>query len=376
MTSEGAVYVEKINITSFQLFVLIILFQLGSAIVIAPGIEAKQDAWIAILLGLSVGVLLFLIYNYLFRQFPDLTLIEYLPKILGKYLGWFVGFLYSLYFLYIGIRVLRDFGDLLVTAILTETPLFIINLLMVLAIIYVVYLGIEVLARTGEFYFFILMIIGFVVNVLFLVSGEIEINHLLPVLGDGWGPVLRATFPTLVTFPFGEVIVFTMLLPLLKNKKTALKVGLIGLIFSGVLIAFATMMNIVILGVNIVERATFPLLSAIGKIQIGDFLERLDALAVISLIVGMFFKIAIFLYAGVFGASILFKVNEYQKVLLPLSIIVLITSIGMAETVSDHLEIGLEVVPFYLHLPFQVYIPVLLVIITFIRKKLAPTDKK
>jgi len=368
--------VEKINITPFQLFVLIILFQLGSAIVIAPGVEAKQDAWIAIVLGLSVGTFLFLIYHYLFRQFPDLTLTEYLPKILGKHLGWCVGFLYSLYFLYIGIRVLRDFGDLLVTAILTETPLFIISLLMTLTIVYVVYLGIEVLARTGEFYFLILMIIGFVVNGLFVISGEIEINHLLPVLGDGWKPIIDATFPTLVTFPFGEVVVFTMLLPLLKNKKSALKVGIIGLVFSGILIAFATMMNIAVLGIDIVERASFPLLSAIGKIQIGDFLERLDALAVVSLIVGMFFKIAIFLYAGVFGASILFKVKEYQKLLMPIGIVVLISSMAIAETFSEHLKIGLEIVPTFLHLPFQVYIPVLLVMITLIRKKLTPTDKK
>lgn len=359
----------KVKLTPFQLFALIILFELGSAIVISLGIEAKQDAWIAILLGLTGSILLYFIYYYLFRQYPNLTLIEYLEKILGKYLGWFVGFLYSLYFIYIASRVLRDFEDLALTAILPETPVFVVGLLMILTIVYVVYAGIEVLARTGEFYFLIFLLIGFVVNSLFVVSGEIEVKNFLPILGEGWMPVLTTAFPTVLTFPFGEIIVFTMLLPLLNDKKSALKVGIIGLVISGFLIVFSTMMNIAVLGVDIVERSTFPLLSAIGKIRIGEFLERLDALAVVSLIVGLFFKISIFLYAGVVSVSHLFKVKKYQSILLPISIIVLVSSISIAENFSEHLKEGLEVVIYYLHLPFQVYIPVLLLVITLIKKK-------
>ncbi|WP_280770170.1 GerAB/ArcD/ProY family transporter [Salipaludibacillus daqingensis] len=360
---------ENIKITPFQLFVLIVLFQLGSAIVVAPGVEAKQDAWMSIMLGLIGGLFVFIIYYHLYKQFPELSLIEYLPKILGKHLGWFVGFLYSLYFLYIATRVLRDFGDLLVTAIFPQTPLFIINLLMTLSIAYVIYLGIEVLARTGEFYFLLLMFIGVIVNTLFFISGEVETDNLLPILGEGWTPVIKGAVPTLLTFPFGEIIVFTMVFPYLHNQKYTLKVGLIGLVFSGVLIAFATMMNIAVLGIDIVERSSYPLLSAISKIRVGDFLERLDALAVISLIVGMFFKIAIFFFAGVYGATTLFKVNQYQKLIMPMSIIVLVSSISIAENFSEHIEIGLKIVPNYLHLPFQFYIPTALLMITLIKKK-------
>ncbi|RKL67866.1 spore gernimation protein KB [Salipaludibacillus neizhouensis] len=366
---------EKIKITPFQFFTLIVLLQLGSAIVISPGVAAKQDAWLAILLGLSGGVVLFLIYSYLYHQFPELSLTEYLPKILGKHLGWFIGFLYSLYFLYIGTRVLRDFGDLLVTAIFPETPLFIISLLMVLTIVYVISLGFEVLSRTGEFYLLLLMFIGFVVNFLFLMSGEVELENFLPILGEGWMPVVSAAFPRVLTFPFGEMIVFTMILPYLNNRKAVLKVGLIGLVFSGALIIFATMMNIAVLGIDIVDRATFPLLSAISKIRIGEFLERLDALAVISLIVGMFFKIAIFIYAGVLGTSILFKVDKYQKLLMPICIIVLISSVSIAENISEHLREGLEIVPKYIHMPFQVYIPLLLLVITVIKNKVSGNQK-
>ncbi|MCB5894968.1 spore germination protein, partial [Faecalicatena fissicatena] len=50
---------EKAKISSYQLFVLIFMFELGSALLLGIGSGAKQDAWLAILSGLSVGFFLF-----------------------------------------------------------------------------------------------------------------------------------------------------------------------------------------------------------------------------------------------------------------------------------------------------------------------------
>ncbi|PEE38146.1 hypothetical protein COL91_27635 [Bacillus pseudomycoides] len=40
-------------------------------------------------------------------------------------------------------------------------------------------------------------------------------------------------FPTTLTFPFSEMLVFTMLFPYLKNRNQAKKVGIIAMIVSG-----------------------------------------------------------------------------------------------------------------------------------------------
>ncbi|MEH7749512.1 GerAB/ArcD/ProY family transporter, partial [Neobacillus drentensis] len=63
---------EKAKISGFQLFVLIVLFEMGSALLLSPGSEAKQDAWIAILFGLVGGIIVFFIYYRLFMYYPDL----------------------------------------------------------------------------------------------------------------------------------------------------------------------------------------------------------------------------------------------------------------------------------------------------------------
>lgn len=365
---------ENSKINPFQFFCLIVLFELGSAIVLGVGIDAKQDAWITIILGSIAGVIMFYVYYYLYIQHPTLPLTGYLQVILGKYLGWIVGVLYIIYFLFISGRVLRDFGDLLLTAILPETPLFIINILMVAVSAYVLYLGIEVLARTGEFYLFILLLVGLSSNILIFFSNIIDLTNLLPILEGGWKNVFMTTFPKVFTFPFGEMIVFTMLLPYLNKQSSALKVGVISILVSGILISYTVGMNIAVLGADIAARSQFPLLTTVGKIRVMEFLERLDALAVVTLVMGMFFKISIFMYAGILGIKNLFKFAKHQELVIPIGIVILFCSITIAGNIAEHKKEGLEVIPLYLHLPFQVGIPLVLFIITLIRKKLSKSN--
>src|SRR3954453_13543442 len=144
---------EKAKISLYQLFVLILLFELGSAILVPLAIDAKQDAWLAILFGVFGGLFLYWIYYRLFFYYPNLVPPEYMEKLLGKILGKILAFCYIIFFLYTAARVLRDFGEMLLTFAYLETPLFIVNALLMLVIIYTVSKGIEVLARTGELFF-------------------------------------------------------------------------------------------------------------------------------------------------------------------------------------------------------------------------------
>ncbi|MDR7246351.1 GerAB/ArcD/ProY family transporter, partial [Priestia megaterium] len=54
---------EKAKISSSQLFILMVLFELGSALLVPLAIDAKQDAWLAILLGMVFSFVLLLVYH-------------------------------------------------------------------------------------------------------------------------------------------------------------------------------------------------------------------------------------------------------------------------------------------------------------------------
>ncbi|WP_134704869.1 GerAB/ArcD/ProY family transporter [Ammoniphilus sp. YIM 78166] len=360
---------EKAKISSSQLFILIFLFELGSAIVVGLGLQAKQDAWLAILLGMLGGLVLFLIYIYLFYQFPNLPLTSYIPKVLGKYVGYPLALLYILYFIYIASRVLRDFTDLLLTFAYPETPMFMIHLIMIALIIYAVCKGIETIARTGEILVVVIITYGVLgISFLFL-SDAVRSENLLPILENGWKPVLTTAFPLTLTFPFGEMVVFAMLLPYLNQPKRGMKIGLSAMTLSGLVLTVTVAIDIAVLGTYFATTSTFPLLHAAQKINVGGFIQRLDPIVISTLIIGGFFKIAVFFYAAAAGVADLFKVRKRDPMIFSIGIVILIASIQIAGNLPEHLEIGLEKVPIYLHLPFQVGIPLLLLIVTGIRKR-------
>ncbi|SDH02769.1 spore germination protein KB [Alteribacillus persepolensis] len=360
---------EKANIYAGQLFVLMFIFELGSALLIPLGIEAKQDVWLAIFFGMLGGLLLFFVHLRLHLYYPDKTPPEFVKELLGKFFGTVVACIYTVYFLYIAARVLRDFGEMLVTFAYNETPLFIVNALFLLTVVYGVYKGIEVIARTGELLFVILYALAIAGFVLVVVSGLIDFSYLQPVLEDGFKPVLQTVFTETWYVPFGEIIVFTMIYPYVKNKKAMKKAGIIAILLSGVNLIVTMSINIAVLGVELTARTQFPLLNTIHSIQIAEFLERLDVFFMIALIIGGFIKISLFFYAGVISVSVICNVKNKSKLVYPIGIVVLFISLTQASSYAEHMYEGITIVPLYMHLPLQVIVPVFLLIVAFIKNR-------
>jgi spore germination protein KB len=368
--SEGGGWTQmnKINISPWQLFALVTLFGLGTSLVIPYGMDAKQDAWIAALLGLAVGLIILQVYHYLFLRFPGLTFTQYTRKILGNYAGWPVGLLYVLSFIYECSTILRRGGDLLFNSIYDETPLFLLNMLMVICVAYVIYKGIEVLARTGEIFFIFLIFLGILGVLMIFFGGIVDLRQLFPVLGNGVKPIVSSVFLETYGFPFGQMIVFTMLLPYLKKTQKARKVMIGGMIMTGMILAFTTAIEIVVLGVNLTKQSTFPLLVTISMVSLADFLERLDAIVVFTLIITVFFKIAVFYYVAVIGAADLFNIKKPQQLILPIGFIILVASMTIADNYSQYLnETG--VYNSRVGIFFYAVIPLCLLIVSIIRKR-------
>ncbi|MBT2759192.1 GerAB/ArcD/ProY family transporter [Mesobacillus foraminis] len=368
---------EKAKISAYQLFVLMLLFELGSAILVPLAIDAKQDAWLAILFGWAGGIVVFWMQYRLFHSYPDLVPTEYMQKILGKFLGRILGFMYILFFVYLSSRDLRDFGEMLLTFAYIETPLFIVNGLFVLVIIYALRKGIEVLARTGEIFFIMMYILAFMGFVLIIFSGLIDINNLKPVLEAGILPVLKVGFTETIFFPFGEAIVFSMLLPYLANPRKAKLTSFFALTLSGINIAIVMIMNISVLGVDLTSRSQFPLLSTVQTIQVAEFLERLDVFFMLAMVIGIFFKASIYLYGAIAGAAVLFKVKKPSNLVYPLGLIALFMSVTIASSYSEHLYEGRYAGLFFIFPAFMIIIPFLLLVISQIknRKRRSSTEE-
>ncbi|ERJ11491.1 GerAB/ArcD/ProY family transporter [Haloplasma contractile] len=354
------------KITPYQLFALIFIFEIGSAILFGLGFDAKQDAWLAILLALVGGVVVLLIYIWLYYRYPTLTFVNYTTRNLG-FLGKIISHGYILYFLYIAARVIRDLGELTTMYLLPATPLLVINLLGLLIVGYALYLGIEVIARASEitigavyaFFTFILIIIMF--------SDLVKIENLLPILDNGFMNVLKAAYPQIVTFPFGELIVFTMIFPHLNKKNKLLKTSLLSLLLVGLTLSFISALIYSVIGGSAMS-CTFPFVCVVRLVNVAEFIQRFEGSAIIFLLAGGLAKITLFMYAALIGFQDIYKTNDYRPFLLPSLVLVLFLSIMIAGHLAQHLEIGLKIVTYYIHLPLQIGIPLIVLLISLIKR--------
>jgi len=360
------------RISSFQLFCLIILFELGTAVMVPLGVDAKQDAWIAILVGMLGGLFIFFIYAYLHRHFPRQPLTGYVKHIVGKDIGLVVALLYTLFFIYGAARDLRD-GMELLRPTYHATPLLVTGFIIISLVCYSLYKGIEVLSRVGEIYFIVSLFVGVLALLCLFFSDVIDLTKVLPLLEKGWKPVLVAAYEQTIMFPFGEMICFTMVLPTLLHPQSGFKIGTICILISGIILALTLFLEISVLGTTKTGTAMFPFLRLMQYINIGDVIQRLDAFVLISLIINDFFKVAIFAYAAILAFTDVFPVPKH-KLVLPIGGIILFASLAIAPNSQTHFEQGRFALK-YIFPPFIFYMPLLLMVIELLRTRLKRRGK-
>ncbi|MEI2468391.1 GerAB/ArcD/ProY family transporter [Peribacillus frigoritolerans] len=360
---------EKAKISGYQLFVLIFMFEMGSALLVPLAGEAKQAAWLVILIAMIGGFLLFFVYYGLFQYYPEQLLTEFVRNILGNFLGRIVAFLYILYLIYLAARCLRDFGDTLLTFAYPHIPLFVANAAFILVVVYTVRKGIEVLARTGELFFVLENLLLMTFMLLIIASGMIHLNNLKPIFEISGTEMVKMGFTKTVFFPFGEIIVFLMIFPYLNEPQRLKKIGIGSLATSGIFLAVIMAVNVAVLGVDLTTRSQYPLLTLIQSIEVAGFLERLDVYFLFLLLIGGFIKISVLTYVAVTGTANVFNVKQPSRLAYPVGIVILLISIIMSSSYTEHIYEGLDVVPNYIHLPFQVIIPLVLLIIAFFKNR-------
>ncbi|MDQ0891310.1 spore germination protein KB [Paenibacillus sp. V4I9] len=358
---------EKIGIK--QLFLMMLAFEIGSAVIFALGAEAKQDAWLAVLIGMVLGLILMSVYTKLSGYYPNDSLIQIIQKISGRYIGYPLSITYIIYFTSQAARISRDFSDLMLSTILVGTPEIFILATFVAVIIYTLRGGIEVFGRMAEMVVPGVLLISFSTWIIVYASGVVDLKQLTPVLGTGIKNVWKESFPTLTSLPFGELVVFTMIWPTLKDNTKLKKVGMTAVLTAGVLLSLNIVGMISVLGPQLYGMLNYPLLSTIRMASVADFLERIDAVVILLMVAGGFFKVGVYIYGAAVGTAHLFNLKSYHYVLIPIAAIIAPLGHVMTKTYAEHLAIGFKFNMTYVQLPLQFVIPSLLLVAAYFHQK-------
>ena len=355
------------QITKTQLFSLMLLFEIGSTTLFALGIGAKQDAWIVILIATIISFGLIWIFTQIQKQYPDKNLVEILQSLLGKWLSVPIILLYALYFFSSASFNFYEFGEIIRTTFLVNTPQLVILSVFIFTSIYMISLGFEVIARTGEILMPVLII--FLVTTYFLasISGALDIQELFPVLENGIKPVLKEVFPV-VNFPFGESVVFLMYWHMLNKKEAIRKISLLVIGLTGGILILTNLMIITMLGPELAAKAEIPLLRVLFDINIADIITNLDIIGVIVIFIGGFYKTVLNFYAAVLAVTTLFKVKNKKWMTIIMGIGLILYSITYFENISFHRWVGFEFNSTYIHGIFS-FMPIFILLLSWLKLK-------
>jgi len=358
---------QKELISNKQGIALIVLFINGEASIYIEGICAKSDIWLAFLLGVVMAIPVILMFARLLSLFPEKNLFDIMEICLGKILGKIFIVIFTWFCFHAIAITLNDWVFFVRSAVLPETPGWVIIIVLGLACAYGVRHGIEVLGRWSEI--FVVVTIFVVVVVFLMLIPKCEWSYLSPVMYEGMKPVIKGGFLTFV-FPMTYIVGFLAVFSLSKEKNSSYKIFFYGL-FIGSAILFVIYIGVIlVLGPYNASSIYYPTYAKVSMINIGDFLQRLDILAAVVYVSGIFIQTSIFLLGTCKGFARLFAFPDYRFIVLPITFLAATLAIYEPESIMHYFEFGTEVWPYYV-LPFETVLPLCVWVIAEIRVRVA-----
>lgn len=358
---------EKALINNKQFRDILVCIMWPATINYASGILARdvgRDMWISGIISVLTVLPFIIIMIHIGKSFPDKTIVEYCPELLGRPLGKVLGLLISIYFFLVSSSAISMYIQHLTGFLLPETPFMVVTTLHVFIICYLVWEGPEVIARTSVIAFGAAIIFFLLVFMASLT--EINTDRITPFFDSGIRNVFRSSLDG-DTFVGVSQMLVAMLFPMVADKKKALGSATSGLFIGGLFFIFYFIVELMVMGPNVVALMRIPSMDFVRSIQITQYLHRFE-----SFMVALWYW-SIMIQAGILASCSLqgFMQTAGIKKKSPLIIIVfglmlIIDTYYLGNNDVFFLEIR-EHIWKYISLPIDFAVPILLLIASIIK---------
>lgn len=250
-------------------------------------VKAGSAAWLVTLLAGLVAWPGYLLLSALLRRFPGQSLGQISKQVLGKWLGMLLCLIYSGYFIFLSGLFMRQFEASFRIAVLPRTPASALMLMFSAGVVFLVFKGVEAMGRMATYLFPLLL---FLLVAMGLGSIRlVDLRQLTPFFGYGISTTLLLPFPE--SSVYGEILVLGAFAGMLR----AADVHPAGKWAFWAAVLVMTMSYVVLLGVfpyPSLSRLQFPILELSRAIQVGEFLQRIEAVFVMVWFFFSSFKVA------------------------------------------------------------------------------------
>jgi len=326
---------------------------------------AKHDVWLSAVLAALLG----LTGNYLLialgLRYPSQTVIQYSQQILGSWAGRFIGLLYINFFLLIAALTTRDFAELFLL-IMPDTPISVFIGVILLMAAYTSVHGLEVIARTSEVLVPFLLL-GIIVGILGNIP-NMDLLNLLPVLEDGWQPVI---IDGITQVPYlGLAVFWLFLLPSLNIKTGAKKTLLFSISIVSLVILLVSITIVVVLGSDTPVTLNYQFFNVVRQISLANIIERIEPMFLISWSSTSFLAVTLFYYITATSIKQWLGLKNYRPLILPIGAVIFTLSIFLFPSYAELRQFfSLERFGM-MAIPIEFGIPLVLLGLSYIKDKI------
>lgn len=281
------------------------------------------NGWISFIISNILGVIPLLLYLYISNYKPTLPLNEKINSLFGKY-SIFLNIFISVIFLIIGITILCNLNNFIISQLLYRTPHIVIATPIIILSIYHISKGISSISRVSLI-FLVLNIILSLIGFLSLFP-KIEIENFMPFLQNNTNNIIPSAIKLMCINTLPIIIISCIPKEESYNPKTYNKFIIISYII-GCLISLSIIIQTYgILGINLVKLFEYPEYIVYKKIILLGFLERVENIISSQWIMGSYIYIVLIIYF----ISKNIKPKNTKKLTIPsiiIGLIILVSSI-------------------------------------------------
>ncbi|MGB3261945.1 GerAB/ArcD/ProY family transporter [Paenisporosarcina sp.] len=354
---------EKLSITKFQLFFVLIQTQIGIGLLSLPNVvqkSAKGDGWISIILAGVVIQGLLVVYYKLLKKFPNNTLTNITQKILGRSFGKVVNYIIYFNFILTGSIATILMVKIINLNLLPLTPGWIISLLIIIPCIYLTISDLRIIAR------FFVLVSGLIILLLMITILAFfipkEIQFILPIGSAGVKNILIGSNSALFSMLGFEMLLFVFPY-VIRNTTGVLKTISLANLFVTSFYTFITFLCLITFSPDQLQQLREPVIYLFRGLSY-KMIDRIDLIFFSIWIVPMTTSIIAYLFLASKSISEDKKFNK-KVVVINGILIFLISLIPHTDEITTILNKYVS----YLSYAIVIALPVILLILSFIFKR-------
>lgn len=303
---------ETREITTLQAATILISTMVGVGVLPLPLFAVRAGGTggpFITLLGIGIAAVGLFIITLLGIRHPEKTIITYSEDILGKWLGRLFSVFVILFFFILTALAAREFGAVVITAVLLDTPLEVTVMVMLLLAVMSARKSMNTFAYIHNFY--IPIILAPVLIIVALSLKNANFLYLQPLISSG--PKDSFLGALTIAALFQGSFVMTIIIPSMKNPKSAIRAGWWSILISGGLYLLIVAATVGIFGAEEIKQLYWPTLELARTTSLpGNVLQRLDVVFISVWVIAVFTTIYASYYLTIHSIKQFFRLQDHK----------------------------------------------------------------